>query len=90
MFLAIIGLILPPLSMLLLGMLLVLIPQHHAIKQHRSLQRLIRPGNAVRTTTGMAGIILSTTQTHVILACNDGTKHEILRSLIITTDNSPS
>ena len=83
MFLAIIGLILPPLSILLLGMLLILVPQHHAIKQHRALQRLIRLGNSVRTTTGLVGIIFSVTQTHVIIVCNDGTKHEVLRASVV-------
>lgn len=89
MFLTIIGLILPPISILFLGTLLIIAPQQEALKHHSSLKRMIRPGYWAETTTGLSGVIFSVTKTHIILGCPDGTKHEILHSLICIIKDTP-
>jgi preprotein translocase YajC subunit len=83
MIVPVINFILPFIGFFVLGSLFILAPQSCRLKRRQSLQQKIRKGALVRTAAGLQGLVFSLSFPYVIISCNDGTKHEVLLSLIV-------
>ena len=82
MILLIIAFILPPACLLIVGLLLIAIPQKEIARHFYLSHKRYRPGEEVKTSAGLIGTVLNSTSTHVVITAPDGHKHEILKLLV--------
>ena len=77
--------LLPIFGIACIGFLLIIAPQNMMHKNHQFIQKKIRLGSMVTTTTGLSGTVIAISKNHVILTCSDGAKKEILKNTIQVT-----